>query len=835
MNTIQFSDSSKNIKASKLMKAIKTFAPYALIISAILFFVLFRSYVVSILWNGRVTPPEPDDSLGYLARVRILGDKGSFFFDLKYISSWNKNDQLAFLPWNTGIAIVSQFNSFYYVNVYEANFYFGLIVLSLVTLNLLKVLERDKLFWIVAISFLALYNGSGEYHGFFWVVPSFYSVVWTFLLISLIFGGQNTFRQGKTWPILFFLIIFLLVWSHPLGEFSYLAILFSFVTYMALSRILHARDSSFPLRRVLIVVLISGAIAIFFLEVLPYWLGVVPYTYPSGIQLLTARSNGFAQFRTVYLDFFPFNSYSLIFLVIGLFASLLNRKPAIISLYLGFFSVSLVSSLFNELGQRMLVYLWPLTFLVYSYGFYFLLRKFVDAWKKSSGQDIKIKLKESVWSKQLRLNGTAMLLGLLIVLVSFNYVIPFVQTNYDWNMKSASAQRERMIDWQVDKSIVSYLTNVTKPSDLLIFADTEAFLTTTSLGLMDRLVTYADWNWCGDYGFLRNQVNESYLVATRSPYREEIMKRSLMESTLNLRDAFEGKLTFFLVKNFGILSVYKVIVGQKESSYPFVYPDNNPMIVTDDLQASFWSKTDSIAIVDDNETQISGDSDLKISLSQQQKGQNDFIWHLYGSPQNWSDKDVLKFYWYGNGSGKGIEILIYAPDISHRLVYVFQDNSIGWNQVVALLKDFKPLSENASWSNVQGIYFRFLMDSPYVETFHIDKLLVDVVSSDEISNGSLVSGDFPSLSIFVTFFALFIPSGLMWAFFVFRVRDFLALIAVSFGLSLSLVFIAIFFINLVIGTKVSVVSATVVILVLSALPPVFHFSKKLRKTSLRLA
>lgn len=810
---------------NKWIRAFRICVPYLAILSMLAIFILFRWHIIDLVWAGRLTPPEPDDSFGYITHVRMIGDTGSFFYDLKHIFPWNHADHLRYPIWSATLAIVKMISNSVYVDVYKANFYFGIVLLAFIILHMLKVLEKDKLFWAFAILFLALYYGSGLYHGFYWVVPSFYSLAATLLLISLVFGmeGRNDVPK-KRWFGLFFLITFLTIWSHPLGKFSYIATVFSFFVYVILKKVLHLGNSTTNLLRKAIVIIASGVIVIFSLEVLPYLIGTIPprlYSLAGVVQQTGAVPSSFDIFSKLYLDYFSFSSYGMVLLGIGLFAVLVRKRISLFSLYFCFFTLSLVSSFFSELGYRMLMYLWPLTLLIYSYGCYFLVREFINLYEAVSTKKLKANPRKDRWSIGFQLNKDFVLFAFVIVLVATNCIYPFTKESYDRNFRSADNNNKRMIDWKVDVLIVDFFTNVTNHGDLIVFADTNAFFTVASLGLLNREVAYADWDWSGHYAFLQKKVNGSYLVATGTPK---------IENVINLTKAFGEKITFYFVRNFGILSVYHIIIGQTEVVYLFAYTEIDVELLAGDFQTSFWSKTRNIHVVDDNETKVSGDNALKNTLSQTEESQNDFIYHTYDTSQDWSDKDFLIFDWYGAGSGKRIEILIYAPDGSNRFDFVFKDDFAGWNLMLIPLNSFMVRRGNPSWSSVETMFFRFNLDSPYTETFYLDRLLLDVAPEEEVADVKLISDDFQtSTQILLSFFFLLLAPGLTWAFFVFRVRGWFALIAISFGLSLSLVFLAMFLLNVAFGFTISKASSIITVAVITVLPPAVHYFRKIMR------
>lgn len=824
-----------------LIKAIlskKRFFPYILLILAILFFISFRFYTISAAWDGRITPVEPDDSIDYIAKIRVIGEPGQFFHNLNDIWSSNKNDHLTFLPWSTILAITGQLNNNLFAQVYQLNFYFGILVLVFAILYITRTLENNKYFLALTLFFLAFYNGSGEYHGFFWVVPTFYSVIFTFLLLALLFDKNNNGLTANARYVLIFITSLLLLLSHPLGEFSFIAVALSFLLYFAFVRIgsrLNSLNIRLGLSKDFFILIVSGLIVIFLVSFLPYYIGISSYTYPVGTQIVNLQPNAYESFKSLYLNNFAFNTFNFSLIFIGLFAAILAKKFSIISIFSGFFFVALLSANFEN-GQRFLVYLWPISFIVFSYGFFFLIKKAYEEWT-CNGHRMQIRLPKNKRLINIKVSKIGVISLVFVFLVSVNYVFPFIQNNYAWNNESASIQRDRMADWKFDPSIINYINNNTKQGDLIIFSDTNAFQSVTAMGVLNRQVVYGNWDWNGQYRSLMSKVNGSYLVATNSPYSEDLSLSSLSFSLKNLTDAFDGHLSFVFTKNFGVLSVYKTVVNQAKVTLEFNYPAIDPRTIADDNQVLYWSTSKQIGLTNDYQNMINGSSSLNINISQTANGQNDYIYHSFSSPQNWLSKDILRFYWFGNGDNKRIEILLYAPDSANKFTYAFRDSSQGWSSVVIPLSDFTSTTQNASLSVVSAIYFRFTLDSPYVTNYKLDQVLLDV-PTEGISGTNLTAegvGIGISLQIMLTFILLLFPVGLLWSYLVFKIRTPIRFMAISVGLSFFLVFIALFLSNLLLGVEITGVSTIVIIAILLSIPLLFDLlQKSLKRTRFRV-
>lgn len=81
--------------------------------------------------------------------------------------------------------------------------------------------------------------------------------------------------------------------------------------------------------------------------------------------------------------------------------------------------------------------------------------------------------------------------------------------------------------------------------------------------------------------------------------------------------------------------------------------------------------------------------------------------------------------------------------------------------------------------------------------------------------------------IFGSFFVLFVP-GFAWSFLFFGRGeiDWIERIALSFGLSIAIVPLVIFYLNYLLGVKITIFSSTFAILLLTLIPAAIYFAKK---------
>jgi len=81
--------------------------------------------------------------------------------------------------------------------------------------------------------------------------------------------------------------------------------------------------------------------------------------------------------------------------------------------------------------------------------------------------------------------------------------------------------------------------------------------------------------------------------------------------------------------------------------------------------------------------------------------------------------------------------------------------------------------------------------------------------------------------VFGSFFVLFVP-GFSWSFLFFKRGeiDGIERIALSFGLSIAIVPLMIFYLNYLLGVKITILSSTFAILLLTLIPAAIYYAKK---------
>lgn len=312
-------------------------------------FITYRHLINSFIWSKRTIPPEPDDSYFYL-------------FNAKKVISPENFEQfrlILFSIWLNTIGILFNVNL---EQAFKINFLIGPLIIFLAIYFFLSKIEKSKIKRLVLIVFLALYSGTGSYHGFYWVVPSFYQLALFFILAGLLMSSKKESLLQIYLTTFFFIII------HP----SSILICVTFIIYALLLFIFKREIFNFKFHRFL-----CFFISIIFSYTLYYSVGRLfpeggsPESFQNNFNLIIGFLRGKltpVSFPIIYKEYFsilffhPF-SFFLYFLTLLI---LFITKNKIFILFISSLLLVFISS-FIPYGERTLGFLWPLTFLSIGY------------------------------------------------------------------------------------------------------------------------------------------------------------------------------------------------------------------------------------------------------------------------------------------------------------------------------------------------------------------------------------------------------------------------------------------------------------------------------------
>lgn len=331
---ISFKETSSLIKHNKYL------------ILAIIFFLAYRTFFTWLLFTGRSVPPEPDDSYFYLAASKIFPTINTFEdFRLFYFSAWIRLLAL-FIGNNLELA-------------YKLNFYIGPLIMIYPLYFFISKLSHKKLEVAFLVFIITLFSGSGQYHGFYWVVPSFYHFTAFLLLLGYIVSDKKESLAKIA------LASFLFIFSHPTSLFvSLIFYVYGILTYFLNSKAFKVTINNLTKLTASIVV----AFLSYFLIANSFPANNSPESFNKVFELLQNFSTKWQEpislpmIRKEYFSIIAVNPVILIlFLFIVAITLIVDKK--LLSLFAASLTLVLVA-VYIPYGARTLAYLWPITFLM---------------------------------------------------------------------------------------------------------------------------------------------------------------------------------------------------------------------------------------------------------------------------------------------------------------------------------------------------------------------------------------------------------------------------------------------------------------------------------------
>lgn len=375
---------------------VNKFLPYF----SVSFFIVSKFFFNFLLWRGRILPPEPGDVFDYFQYLQSI-----------------RNGHLALTSIYTAYTFIlgniSRFLDISVEKIFYCSFFVGFILLALALWKFFRKMHFSSLETSACFFVLAFYIGHGAFHGFYWVVPSFFA----FLTFLYLFGSVASRDRLRWWPTIVAAIFLPLF--HGTGIFSLAVFVFYLIFYhlfllapkFSFRRFLEVIDWVL-IKRTIIVVLVSlfsfFAIAI----ILPIvnhssldpndktiaYGNIINQIKSSNSKIVTeAVQNSKEQllqykvqidlskiidrynvFRQNYLNkIIPHPIFILAW--VGIIGVLVYyKKFQLLSFFLATFFFSLLSSLLHYKGFRSLLYLWPVTYILVIYSFFYIFKLLKD-------------------------------------------------------------------------------------------------------------------------------------------------------------------------------------------------------------------------------------------------------------------------------------------------------------------------------------------------------------------------------------------------------------------------------------------------------------------------
>ncbi len=108
----------------------------------------------------------------------------------------------------------------------------------------------------------------------------------------------------------------------------------------------------------------------------------------------------------------------------------------------------------------------------------------------------------------------------------------------------------------------------------------------------------------------------------------------------------------------------------------------NPIVIADDNQTAFWTNGNGYGLANNNTQQKVGTDCLQVTNNAGTNG----LW-IYkswgtGNKQNWSGKDIISFWMYGQNTGRQLTLEIDTiSGVSNRYSFYITDNFTGWKKI----------------------------------------------------------------------------------------------------------------------------------------------------------
>lgn len=315
------------------------------------FFLAYRYFFTWLLWFKRTVPPEPDDSYFYLASANNWLQVQTF-------------EEFRLLPFSILLQIIKAISNVSLEKAYEINFYLGPIIMFGALYYFLRYLEPNRKIRLFLISVLALYSGSGAYHGFYWVVPSFYQLALFFGILAILIS-----RKKEN-----FLKIFVLssafVFIHPTS----ILVTIIFPVFIGLTYI--TSRSNFKIAFSNFQKITTSTVFAFLAYLLlskQFAQNGSPQSFENNLNLITNLLNGNINPVSLpviwreYFAIFFFSPLSIVaYFVIFYFVYFLKKKMVLL-IFTSILPLVIIGTLIPY-GARTLAFLWPITFIIMAYA-----------------------------------------------------------------------------------------------------------------------------------------------------------------------------------------------------------------------------------------------------------------------------------------------------------------------------------------------------------------------------------------------------------------------------------------------------------------------------------
>lgn len=364
------------------------------IIAASVFFIVWKFFLIGVMWEGRSIPPEPDDSFQYIANIASVSECHTGLFCPYPGISMTDASGFTYLTYRIFFGTLVRLTGLSPDIIFHVSFYIGTILLTLLLPVFLKSFTGNKHLLAWTILFLSLYHGTGETHGFFWVVPSFYLILLFFTLF--IYVARNNLNR---WLAIGAAVAF--TFSHPMGVY----LCFVLPIYLGIYWLLSGKIQVGEMKKVtliIVMIVLSTVSQTLYLKHFEQIDSYGPGSQLSQAKMIVSKlnSDGDAsetdgpittyditntknkglvsnKIETINIAYFRYVTphWTAIILLLGVLTLLIiKREYRLVSLYISSLVFFVLATFLSTFGFRSAIVLWPLTYIVYAFGAWYLLK-----------------------------------------------------------------------------------------------------------------------------------------------------------------------------------------------------------------------------------------------------------------------------------------------------------------------------------------------------------------------------------------------------------------------------------------------------------------------------
>ena len=336
---------------------------------------------------------------------------------------------------------------------------------------------------------------------------------------------------------------------------------------------------------------------------------------------------------------------------------------------------------------------------------------------------------------QNRNRVTSLFLLLLIGISSFSMVYSLRKPLTDISIYGA---KSRYVPPSGTKELVSFFNGLEEDGIaigfqkyyLITFSDRRVIDLSLSWGFR----TFADLFQNADLDNLSlrlNAQNVKYIIEpTNIGTREYRIFNEYQREFPSFNDFLKSEY-LILLKSFADYNVYKLPTPEEYKEYIsklnyYFNFEKSPLMISDDNQSKLYRSTISnISLTDDTQFKIRGNNTLKIEISPYLSQLPEYIKYRLQSPADFSNKNFISFYWYGNNTGLHISIRFETDDWRNQYEFSFIDSWSGWARLIIPLSYFRVHVGSPSWDNVTVITFVFYEEVKTQTVFYLDRITAD--------------------------------------------------------------------------------------------------------------